>query len=95
MEQQGKEAQILVPAATRATLLAGIAVGLLLLLIGSGAGSEWVVRIGAFVLSLLSFWGGLLLQKESVAIRATLLAVGGFVAVSAFLSAVGISSFLR
>jgi hypothetical protein len=96
MEQQNKQEQMAVTIpATGTVLLAGIAIGLLLLAIGSPTGSKWVISIGGFILSLSLFWGGLFHQKEPVAVRAVLIAIGGFIAVNVFLGSVGLSSLLR
>jgi hypothetical protein len=94
-QQENRETVAVSVPANRTTLLGGVALGLLLLAIGGPTNSEWVVTIGAFVLSLASFWGGLFLANEKVAIRVVLIAVAGFVAVSAFLGTIGLSSLLR
>jgi uncharacterized membrane protein len=86
MESQDKQNQMAVSIpATKATLLIAIAIALVLLLIGVPVDSEWPTILGAFVLSLASFWGGLFLTSEHVAVRAVLVAVGGLVAMGAFI----------
>jgi hypothetical protein len=86
MEETGKEEP-----GSKMGLFAGIAIGLLLLVIGSGTGNNGVIHAGAFILSLASFWGGFYLPKENVAIKTALLAIGGLVAIAAFL---GVSSLM-
>ena len=82
--------------ATKATLLGGVAVALILLAVGTPTHSQWVTAIGAFLLALSAFWGGLFLAAEHIALRVVLVAVGGFVAVSAFLGvATSLTSLLR
>ena len=65
-------------------LLAGIALGLLLLAIGAGTRNRAVILIGEFVFPLSLFAGGLFWGEESLAVRITLIALGGLFAIAAF-----------
>ena len=65
-------------------LLAGIAVGLLLLAIGAGTRNRAVTLIGEFIFPASLFAGGLFWGRESLAVRITLIALGGLFAIAVF-----------
>lgn len=58
-------------------LFGAVAVGLLLLVIGIGTGTEWVFYAGAFILPLALLWGGLFKSEQNTPVRVALLAVAG------------------
>ncbi len=63
-------------------MFGAVALGLLLLIIGTSTGTEWVYRVGSFVLPLALLWGGLFKSEESLPVKVTLLAIGGLALVS-------------
>jgi hypothetical protein len=65
-------------------LLAALALGLLLLVIGSGTRSRAVTLIGDFVFPLSLFGGGLFWAEEHLAVRIALIALGGLFAIAVF-----------
>jgi hypothetical protein len=65
-------------------LLAGIVLGLLLLAIGAGTRNRAVTVIGEFVFPTALFAGGLFWGQESLAVRITLLILGGLFTIAAF-----------
>ena len=65
-------------------LLAGIAVGLLLLAIGAGTRNRAVTVIGEFIFPTALFAGGLFWGEESLAVRITLLILGGLFTIAVF-----------
>jgi len=54
-----------------------IAVGLLLIVVGASIENGGVASAGAYILPLALIWGGLFLQTQSTAVKATLVAIGG------------------
>ncbi len=65
-------------------LLAGIALGLLLMVIGAGTRTRGLTLTGAFIFPLSLFTGGLFWSEELLAVRITLISLGGlFVIVAA------------
>jgi len=65
---------------TKLMLLAGLAVGLLLLVIGASIPNRGTFYAGAFILPMSLFWGGLFLQEEGTPLRVAMMAIGGFLA---------------
>jgi hypothetical protein len=61
-------------------LFLGVVLGILLVIIGIGTDSEWVYLIGALIMPIVLFWGGLFLEGQALAMRIAMLAVGGFIA---------------
>ena len=70
----------------------GIVLGLLLIIIGIGAESCWVFLIGALIMPLVLFWGGLFLQDLPLPMRIAMLAVAVIV-VAATIMEVGSWAF--
>ncbi len=66
----------------KASLVVGVAVGLLLLIIAVATEIEGVAYAGLFVLPLTLFCGGLLLTKENTPLRVTLLVFSGLLLLS-------------
>ena len=66
----------------------GVILGLLLIIIGIGAESCWVFLIGALIMPLVLFWGGLFLQDLPLPMRIAMLAVA-VVVVAATIMEVG------
>jgi hypothetical protein len=91
-EHDDHEIAVTVPA-TKTTLLVGIVIALVLLAIGAPTESEWLLSIGAAVLALALFWGGLFFTREHVALRVALVVIAGLVAVNAFLGSIAFSLF--
>ena len=58
-------------------MFGGVALGLLLLVIGAGAGNEGVTLVGVFILPLALLWGGLFKAGQSMPLKLTLLAIAG------------------
>jgi hypothetical protein len=65
-------------------LLAAITLGLLLLVIGAGTRNRPVTLIGEFIFPLSLFAGGLFRGEENLAVRITLIALGGLFVIAAF-----------
>jgi len=57
-----------------------VALGILLIMIGSGADNEWLGLVGLLLFAVSLFWGGLSSKEESVPVRVTMLAVAGLAA---------------
>ena len=57
----------------------GVALGILLAIIGIGAESKWVLLIGELLIPLALVWGGLFFKDESTPIRVVMLAVAGVI----------------
>ena len=53
-----------------------IALGILLIIIGSGVDNDWLCLVGSFLYTLSLIWGGLF-SEEGVPIRVTMLAIAG------------------
>ena len=70
---------------SRGMLIFAVVLGLLLLVIGSGSGHPNVSLAGQFIFSVALIAGGLS-SEEPVALRVTLIAIGGLFAISAFAS---------
>lgn len=70
---------------SKTILFAGIAFGILLLTIGAAIRNNPVTCAGTFILSIALFWGGLFNNEEQLAVKITLLALGGIVTVAGFL----------
>jgi hypothetical protein len=70
----------------------GVILGILLIIIGIGASSEWVFLIGTLVVPVVLLWGSLFLQEESLPMRIAMLAVVG-VSIAATILSVGGWSF--
>jgi hypothetical protein len=64
-------------------LLAGIALGLLLMVIGAATRSRGVVLTGAFIFPLSLFTGGLFWSEEFLPVRITLISLGGLFVIAA------------
>ena len=64
-------------------LLAGIALGLLLMIIGAAARSRGLVLAGAFIFPMSLFGGGLFWSDELPSVRITLVALGGLFVIAA------------
>lgn len=67
----------------------GVILGLLLIIIGIGAESDWVFLIGALIMPIALFWGGLFLQAENLSMRIAMVAVAGAIAAATILSCGG------
>jgi hypothetical protein len=65
-------------------LITAITLGLLLLVIGIGTRSRAVTLIGEFVFPLSLFAGGLFWGEENLAVRITLIALGGLFVIAMF-----------
>ena len=65
-------------------LLGMIAIGLLFLVIGAGTRNRPVTLIGEFIFPLALFAGGLFWGEENLAVRITLLALGGLFVIATF-----------
>ncbi len=65
-------------------LLGAIALGLLLLVVGSGTSTRAVTLVGEFVFPMALFAGGLFWGEENLAVRITLIALGGLFVIAAF-----------
>jgi hypothetical protein len=65
-------------------LLAGLALGLLLLVIGAGTRNRPVTLIGEFIFPMALFAGGLFWGEENSAVRITLMALGGLFVIAVF-----------
>ncbi len=57
-----------------------VALGILLIMIGSGVNNEWLGLVGSFLFAVSLFWGGISSKEESVPIRVTMLAIAGLAA---------------
>ena len=68
-----------------------IVLGILLIVIGSGAENAWTCLIGALIFAASLLWGGLFLASENLALRITMLAIAGL-AIIALISSGGIFS---
>ena len=64
-------------------LLAGIALGLLLMIVGAAARSRGLVLAGAFIFPMSLFSGGLFWGDELPSVRITLVALGGLFVIAA------------
>ncbi len=69
-----------------------VALGILLIMIGSGVENTWRCLVGSFLFAASLFSGGLLSTENSVPIRVTMLAVAGL-AVYSMISSGSIFSF--
>jgi hypothetical protein len=68
----------------RALIALGIFVGLLFLVLGHiGSGHQNLLLAGEFVFAFTLIWGGLTVD-EPVAVRASMVAIGGLFAIAAF-----------
>jgi len=96
MQEPGKEPtqSITVPAGIRLILFIGILLGLLLLVIGDSRNIKWVIYAGKFILPAALFWGGFYLKEENLAVRVTLLALGGIMIVTGLFGVSSIASIL-
>jgi len=75
-----KQKQIAIPTVTltgKSAMVAGVAVALLLLIIGATTETEGVAYAGIFILPLTLLCGGLFLTEETTPIRVTLLVFSG------------------
>jgi putative Mn2+ efflux pump MntP len=79
MEQKDREQKQVTTSDTKWVVLIGVALGLLLRVIGVDIGNYEVNLAATFILPLALFWGGLFLKEDSTAIRITLLAIGGLI----------------
>ncbi len=70
----------------------GVALGILLIMIGSGANNEWVGLVGSFFFAVSLFWGGLSSGEERVPVRVTMIVFAGL-AVFSLLSSGSIIPF--
>jgi len=70
----------------------GVALGILLIMIGGGTNNEWVSLVGSFFFAGSLFWGGLSSKEEKVPVRVTMLVFAGL-AVFRLLSSSSIFSF--
>jgi hypothetical protein len=68
------------------TVFLGVALGLLLAIIGIGADNEWVYLIGVLIMPLALVWGGLFIKDENTPMRVAMLAVAGFIVAMAIQS---------
>jgi hypothetical protein len=68
---------------SKMVLLLLVGVGLLLLLIGVAKGNQNVFHAGTFIFPAGLIWGGLFLE-EKLAVRVTLLAIGGIFIICSF-----------
>ena len=75
-------------------MFAVMLIGLMLLVIGLDRGNSVVYYIGAFFLPAALLWGGLFLKAESLGIRITLLAVGGYLIAALLAGLFSLSSLL-
>ena len=57
-----------------------VALGILLIMIGSGVNNEWLGLVGLLLLAVSLFRGGLSSNGESVPVRVTMLAIAGLAA---------------
>ncbi len=64
-------------------LLAAIALGLLFMIIGAGTRTRGLTLTGAFIFPFSLFAGGLFWSEELLAVRITLLALGGLFVIAA------------
>ncbi len=76
----------------RRVFLAAV-LGILLIMIGGGADSEWVTLIGSLVFAGSLLWGGFFLQAEHIALRIAMLAIAGLATIS-LISSGSISSYI-
>ena len=81
MEQKDTEQKQVTTSDTKWVVLIGVALGLLLRVIGADIGNYEVNLAATFILPLSLFWGGLFLKEDSTAIRITLLAIGGLIVI--------------
>jgi hypothetical protein len=65
-------------------LLTAVAVALLLLVVGVGSRNDGVALAGEFIFPLSLLAGGLFWVEESLAVRITLIALGGLFVIVAF-----------
>ncbi len=65
-------------------LLGAIALGLLLLVIGVGTRNRPVTLIGEFIFPMALVTGGLYWREENLAVRITLIALGGLFVIATF-----------
>jgi hypothetical protein len=64
-------------------LLAGIALGLLLMVIGAATRTRGLVLTGGFIFPMTLFAGGLFWSEELLAVRITLISLGGLFVIAA------------
>ena len=64
-------------------LLAGIALGLLLMVVGAATRTRGLVLTGAFIFPLTLFAGGLFWSEELLPVRITLISLGGLFVIAA------------
>ena len=57
-----------------------VALGILLIMIGSGVNNEWLGLVGLLLFAVSLFWGGLSSNEKSVPVRVTMLAIAGLAA---------------
>lgn len=76
---------ITVPVGPKLIIFACILLGLLFLMLGNWINVEALRQLGAFILPAAFLYGGFYLKEDGAGIRITLLAVGGYLAVSGLL----------
>lgn len=88
MQEQNNEPKqsVSLPLGTRLIVFIGILVGMLLLVLGDSLEASGVYYAGAFILPVTLLWGSLYMKEESIGLRITLLAVGGYLVASGLLS---------
>ena len=78
-EQKDTEQKQVRTSDTKWVVFIGVALGLLLRVIGVDLGNYEVNLVATFVLPLSLLWGGLFLKEEGASVRVALLAIGGLV----------------
>ena len=79
MEQGNTEQKQATTSDTKWVVFIGVALGLLLRVIGVDIGNYEVNLAASFILPLALFWGGLFLKEEGASVRVVLLAIGGLI----------------
>ena len=89
----GEKKQVTIPLSLGAALLLGVAIGVLLLIIGAATETSGAVYAGVIITPVALFSGGFLLKEENSNVRLGMLIAGGlflvYVAVQAFSEALG------
>jgi hypothetical protein len=74
-------------------MIAALALGLLLTIIGAGANVEWLYLIGILILPLALLWGAVYRAGDDQKLKITLLAMAGII-MAAIVLGLGSSSYI-
>jgi hypothetical protein len=75
---------VVVTIGSRVLIVLFVALGLLLLVIGASIGQKNVLRAGLFIFPAALMLGGLLAGEEKLAVRVSLISIGGIFVIYAF-----------